>query len=549
MLHPRSASRSPTAYVIACALFLGTALATAPASAHPNDRRYAPDADGIFWFMHISDTHVDSFVPSSEAQLRLMLGNIMDVIDPIFVFSTGDLTDGSPTVLGRQIPTGGQQESEWQLYKTIWGDMGMKPNFFFDTPGNHDNYGDQNLKNFLEYSLQGSFTKTNLFADTSHATALGRYYFIATNSAGLYGSPITFGNPQFTHVPDIQAGIEANADAQLVFVFAHHHIVDHGDTGLQNALNIGGTDDPPGNASVVLPLLESVGAFYLHGHVHQYKECLQGDLVTVQIAATKSVSPSVDRSAANWPKTKYRSNVGIGIIDHNAFVYGITDTGNPWPFVAITAPVDMYLKGGGTPPGVGYVGDYLDYGIQPNPYAYDVCLDREDNPVRAVVLSNEDVSSVRVSIDSSEVGSLEAVERLDEQHGVYATTINTKGLEPGRHTLSVTAVAGGKSRTDSIQLRFTQGPCEPLVPSPPDAGADATDDTEEPAEAGAPETSNPDPQDGGDVDTGLDPISDDDVNDAGCACYIGPSGSSGSFAGIAALLFGLGALMSRRKHV
>ncbi len=30
--------------------------------------------------------------------------------------------------------------------------------------------------------------------------------------------------------------------------------------------------------------------------------------------------------------------IAVGAIDHNAFIYRATSTGNPWPFVIITAP-------------------------------------------------------------------------------------------------------------------------------------------------------------------------------------------------------------------
>ncbi|MCL2824269.1 MAG: metallophosphoesterase [Polyangiaceae bacterium] len=547
-----------SASIIAAAI-LGSLFVEAPAeAAKPQSAYYAADSDGIFWFMHISDTHVDTTSSTSEPQLKFALGEAAHVIDPIAVFLTGDIVDGSKTQWGLAVPTSGQEESEWQLYQTILYDMNAEdPNWLFDSPGNHDAYDDNGLKFYLQYGLQGRTTETALFADAVFTTKLGKYYFIATNAAGTYASPYSFGNPQFTHIDQMEKGFNANSDAELAFVFAHHHLVPHGDTGAQNALKLPGIsiDDPPGNAAVALNLFEKVGAFYLHGHVHQYKESMQGGVVTVQIGSCNK-NEAIDRSSDKaFAETKFKANIGIGIVDHNAFVYGFTDTKNPWPMVAITAPVDKYLKGGGMPGGkqvfVDYEGDLLEYGVQKNPYAYDVCLDRVDNPVRAVVLSSTSVTSVTLSIDGSEVGTLEKVvpSSEEEQEGVYATTMNTKGLNPGEHKLTVTAKSAGKTRTDTITVNFTPGPCEPLVEPDPepepepsaDAGSDGGSDNK-------PDGGTPDAP----VDAEYDADDEEGVDDSsGCGCRVGGAADGGtyggSYAGIAVLL-GLGAIGLRRRR-
>jgi len=470
MHHRTVAARRAVAFVITSALLLGSTFAVSPAeAANPQSARYARGTDGIFWFMHITDTHIAEVGTGPEKNLRFALGEAFQVIRPVAVFNTGDLCEGArdkAPLVGLPIPTSGVNPKDWEKYSKIMVDMKVDPTIYFDVPGNHDTYDDEGLFHYLTYSLQGSVTETALFAEKVHTTSLGNYYFVATNGSGTWGKPISFGNPRFTHVAELEAGLAENADAQLVFVFAHQHLVPHEATDVQVALGIGGTDDPPVNASEVLPLLEDAGAFYLHGHVHQYKEGLQGNVVTMQLGALKSDPTSIDRSTPEtWEKTKYRSNMGIGIVDHNAFIYGVTDTVNPWPFVAITAPVDVSLKGGGIPAGnikvlgvtVDYPGDALAYGEQENPYAYPVCLDRPNNPVRAVVLSNGTIGTVKVSLDSTEMGTMTPAA---EPEGVFEGTINTIGKSPGFHVITVTAQAGGKTRSDSIRVRFVPGPCE-----------------------------------------------------------------------------------------
>ena len=536
----------------AAASLLGWIAAAPPAeAAGPDSRYYADDTEGIFWFLHITDLHIDTNDDTVKQRLEFALGEVVDVVAPVAVFASGDLVDG--TVLG--IPTSGQDPAEWDIYASILADAQMTPSYYFDIPGNHDAYGDQGLNNFIQSSMQGQATDGALFADAVHTTPLGDYYFVAMNSSGTYGTPFTFGDPQFTNVADLEAGLAANASAQLVFVFGHHHLVEHGNTDAQMALGIGGPDDPPGNVSEVMPLLESVGAFYLHGHVHQYKESLQGNVVTVQLG-NLSGTPEVDRNSLDaWDKSKYQSNIGVGIVDHNAFVYRVTDTTHPWPFVAITAPVDVNLQGGGisagSSGGVSWDGDYLAYGAQPNPYAYDVCLDRKDNPVRAVVLSKEPVSTVSVSLDSSVLGLMTPAANPP---GVYTAKMDTTGLEPGLHAVTVTAVVGTEARSDSIQVNFVAGPCDAL----PDAGVDASDaapDVQEDAapdakpDAGLPDAMADAAVDAGDAEDGgleASPSSAAPEDDGGCACRVG-SGRPSNGAGLLAALIGLLALCHRKS--
>ncbi len=527
--------------LVAGGLFLGSLALSATASAGgPTSRYYAADTDGIFWFMHISDLHVDTSTSVPTDNLQFALGEAVDVIAPFAVFASGDLTDGS--LLG--IPTSGQDQGEWDLYKSAIADSNVTSSFYFDMPGNHDGYGDHGLSHYLSNSMQGQATG-KLFSDTTYTTPLGDYYFVAMNSAGTFDTPFSFGNPSFTNVDDLTAGLDAHKSAQLVFVFAHHHLVPHGITDAQTKLGIGGADNPPSNVGDVVPLLESAGAFYLHGHVHQYKESMQGNIVTEQIGKFGS-QPSVDRSSLDaWDQTKYESNIGVGIVDHNAFIYRTTDTTNPWPFVAITAPVDINLQGGGIPAGkdlgVSYDGDYLAYGAQKNPYAYDVCGDRKDNPVRALVVARDPVSSVTVSLDASAMGLLQPAA---SPQGIYTGTMDTTGVTPGVHAVTVTAVVGNAVRSDSIQINLTAGPCDALVDAGADAGADdAATDAAPGADA---EVADADGQDAGTGDAGAEPATPDTSASTSSGCGCSTPGTSPTALGSLAWL-GVLALLRRRR--
>ena len=369
-------------------------LAVPATAADPMSRYYAADTEGIFWFLHITDTHIDTSEALPVANLEFALNEAVQVAAPVAVFASGDLVDG--TILG--IPTSGQDSAEWDIYETLLYDAQVTPSFYFDLPGNHDTYDDQGLTHYLESSMQGQATGT-FFADAIHTTPLGDYYFVAMNSSGPYGTPFTFGDPQFTNVDALEAGLAAQASAKLVFVFAQtHHLVAHGATDAQMVLGIGrrrrspwqrvGSDDDAGGCWRLLsartrPPVQGEHA-RRHGHL----------LSSPTSPETRSWTTGPLEA---WDETKHESNLGIGIVDHNAFIYGVTDTANPWPLrcdhgTGRREPSRAVGALRDPPRGLPTRGTIRSTAREKNPYAYDVCLDRSDNPVRALVLSKEPVA-------------------------------------------------------------------------------------------------------------------------------------------------------------
>jgi MYXO-CTERM domain-containing protein len=444
--------------------------------------------------MHISDLHIDNDGSTVNANTAFALGEGVTVIHPVFLFASGDLVNGS--IL--KIPTSGQDQSEWDDYKQIFKASGLTSAFYFDMPGNHDGYGDNGLTHYLSNSVQGQLTG-KLFSDTSYTTKYGDYYFACLDSAGTYDKPLSYGNPEFTNVDDYQAGLTKHKDAQLNFAFAHHHLVPHGDTGLQDKYGIGGSDDPPKNVAAVSKMMEDNGTFYMHGHIHQYKESMQGKVLTNQIGGL-GFNGAVDRSSNNaYENTKYNTNIGVGIVDHNAFIYRTTSANDPWPFVAITAPVDQYLQGGGTPPGtssgISYEGDQIAYGTEKNPYTYDVCNTKTKSPVRALVLAKDAIKSVKLLIDGQEASALIAAK---DPQGIWTGSFDATTIGLGMHELGVEASTAKESRIDKITIQVVSGAgCT----SPSDAGVDGDSG---PVDSGS---------DSGKADTGTD--AGLDASDAG----------------------------------
>ncbi|MBI5534476.1 MAG: metallophosphoesterase [Deltaproteobacteria bacterium] len=394
----------------------------------PADAYYGRGTTNVVWFLHISDLHIGSSQVEDPKQLatphfEFALQQAIPVIDPSFVLASGDLCDGSQGVL----PTVGQQQDEWDAYKGLYTKAGMKADFYFDLPGNHDAYGESNgLPHFLNNALQGQ-ANGKPYVSWSVKVPDGEMLFFGLNSAGTGASPLS--NPPGNFTDDeldyVEQTMAAHAGAQLVIMAGHHP--------LQGATN---------QDRVEKAFQAAKGGFYLHGHRHDYTEYLGGgDTIVVNEVGSLGKSDT--------------DNVGVAVIDHNALVYRATSTSKPWPFVTITAPVSAKLRQGAD-----------------NPYAYAVCKDRKDNPVRALVFSDKKVSSVTAQIGAGPVATMKS---SAPDSPVYEAEVDTSALAAGNHDVTVTAKVGSEQATQTLSAKFVAGPCEalPVDPDPPSADGGA----------------------------------------------------------------------------
>ncbi|MBW2524568.1 MAG: metallophosphoesterase [Deltaproteobacteria bacterium] len=401
-----------------CAALL--AAATSSAMAGPASAHHGRGARGVFWFTHLSDTHIgasDIVYPDSSDHFELALEQIVPVIDPAFVVVTGDLCNGS----AMNIPTSGPSQAEWDTYARIVGHASMTDDFYFDVPGNHDGYGDVGLGHYLENSVQGRANGVPFF-DWVVTTPVSEHYFFGLSSAGEGSQPLIEA-PEFTEpaIEALEAGLLAHGDADTTFVFAHH------------PLHV-----PERSAQVAGLLRDHGGAYYLHGHRHEYTEYAD--------ASRGIVSNEVDTLGKGDV-----SNIGVGVIDHGALIYRARNVLSPWPFVVISAPMHRYLRGTETP----------------HPGAYDVCLDRPDNPFRAVVFAPQAPSRVLV-----EVGTLiapSAMTLVDGTTALWQAELDTRALPPGPHHVTVTAFVGDAQAQHTVTSTFAPGPCAPLPDDDPSA--------------------------------------------------------------------------------
>jgi hypothetical protein len=406
--------------LLPAALTLGCLALAAPARAGgPENAYYANDTDGIFWFMHISDLHVgcatslEPGVKYDPENLVFALNDAVDVIAPVFVVATGDLVNGSRN----NIPTSGQSQSEWDEYKGIYtAALAAHAVPYYDIVGNHDEYAvtwpnDEcpSLHWYLDNSYRGQLEGAAHFSWT-YTTPLGDYFFYGFNSTGDCVPAFTGGDGTILdgEYDALKTALEGADGAELRFVFAHQ-----------------GPSQPQNSARVVDELVKH-GVFYVHGHIHEYKEYLlgndTGDIVVNECDST-------GKAAEN--------NLAVGVVDHNAFIYRATSLLDPWPQVIITAPVATRLR---------------DQAL--NPYAYDVCKDRV-NPVRALVFADQPPASVTV-----QVGTGQPVAMTQASAWLWTAQVDTSALAEGQQTVTVTAVAGGKTRSDVIGVELVAGPCQ-----------------------------------------------------------------------------------------
>jgi hypothetical protein len=413
--------------VVAAAFLLAwVGSSTAADAKGPHGAYHGRGTANVFWFLHISDLHIGSSTFEDPQQvatphLEFALNLAVPVISPSFVLATGDLCDGSQGVL----PTVGQQQDEWDAYKSIYTAALMKPNFYFDLPGNHDAYGETNgLASFLKNSLQG---KNNGVPYVSWTVKVpdGEMLFFGLNSAGKGIAPVT--NPQGNFTDDeldfVDGAMTAHPNAQLVLMAGHHPL-----SGATNA------------ARLEAAYKQAAGGYYLHGHRHAYTEYL-GVNDTVVVNEIGSLGKATT------------DNLGVVAIDHKGLVYRATGTAKPWPFVVITAPMASDLRDG-----------------TENPYAYRVCKDRKDNAVRALVFSDKNVNSV-----IAQIGTMPSVvmRAADTASPLWEGEIDTTELTVGKHEVTVTAKVGSEVAAHTLNAEFISGPCKALPIDPVETGGAA----------------------------------------------------------------------------
>ena len=369
--------------------------------------RYVSDGSSVFWFIQITDTHIDTVLPGEDEKLYWAVSEGVEVVGPAFVVNTGDLTDGTDGIIYGTSP----HEAEWLKYGQILEQAGMTADFYYDLPGNHDAYGDGELEAYRRWSVQGRAHDTTQPSWTLDLP-FGLYHFFAVATPANDGLQWPFDNNELTDSELAEAGA-AFADhgaASLQLVFGHH---DYRDTRRGDELSA---------------LLSQHGiGHYFHGHEHSLGERLDGD--------------GVLRSRVDSLGQADHDNLVVWAVDADALSRGSTDARDPWPLVVITAPVDAHHDS--------------DHALAA-PLSPPVPGGCADAPLRALVFDVERPEEVRARVDG---GAWTALQQRRDVPAQWRGAFDATGLGAGMHAIEVEA-RGSRARSAVSYVEVADGPCD-----------------------------------------------------------------------------------------
>jgi 3',5'-cyclic AMP phosphodiesterase CpdA len=369
----RSKESMAVSAALVCLFFFG-ALCPVQAS-DPHCASYSTDSEKIFWFVQTSDVHIGARGYPGSENLEWLVTEAKNVIKPSFIVVTGDLTDSSDrNEMG--YPDGPHIE-EWEEYWDIVNTDGINPDFYYDLPGNHDHFDDENFDYYLSNSIQGLATGQTQFSWT-RTFDFGTYHFLGINTCGNDGAefsmlPPTYGDNAGLDTDELKFiadDLEDNKNADLTMIFGHHLIVKRetdwsyltGDALEEMTMTalIYGADAFTALMEYYHPLM------YAYGHSHVYRE---------EFFIKDMTEGVIYLNVASLSKNDEK-NYNIIAIDNN----GISTTPHTvgvWPAVIITAPLDRNL------------------GMENNPYTADVeDLTGTSTPIRALVFDTNPVTRV-----------------------------------------------------------------------------------------------------------------------------------------------------------
>ena len=425
-LGDRLLARAALALVAMSALVL---LNSSSWASDPHSAYYSPDNGKVFWFIQVSDVHIGARGDQDGDNLRWLVTEAKTVINPSFIIVSGDLTDSTDgNILG--YPNGPYQ-AEWDEYKSIL-QGNVDASFYYDIPGNHDEYNDQYFSYYRANSVQGRATGQTQLSWTREFS-FGKHHFLGINTADNTGAPFSLSWPYGDHagldtteLAFINSELQKQSDANLTLIFGHHSLAPT-ENSTDTYVFYGGDE--------FISLMDGYGSsLYGYGHTHVYSEKfftqnMMGGVFYFSVA-------SLGKSTEN--------NYTIMAVDCNG-ISTLTQTVSTWPAVLITAPMDRYL--GGTV----------------NPYTYAV-PNSASNPIRALVFDKNAILGVQYRVDGG--SSWLPMTRVPSNVHLWEAFWDASALPEGEHSIEVQAATISGTRSNVVRV-YVEARVQPRLPPSP----------------------------------------------------------------------------------
>ncbi|MHA1229427.1 MAG: metallophosphoesterase family protein [Candidatus Helarchaeota archaeon] len=348
----------------------------------------------IFWFVHISDVHINSFEKIFGVQSEIFssaLNDINNYIKPEFIIDTGDLVNGLNPLPYYQDP------DQWKIYWEVLQETGMNESFYYDVIGNHDGYGNSDtFSYFLNWSMQKKLQYTfNRTINNSN------YTFIVLNSVWSNGAEWPDGTSAELDTSEMdwfESQLIKYKDSNLTFVFHHHPYWEL-------------TDFKTSSGTSFLELLQeynvSVDAF---GHGHEDLELNQGGTICIETGSLGQGGKSIRIFAVDNDGVSTK----VGLLDK-------------WPIALITTPMDRDLSR----------------------TAYNIPNNSKAVPIRALVFDKNNLTSVQFNIDNGPwISMTNDISNKFLWKGFFDATILSNGV----HRINLKASSPSGTDTDSISI-------------------------------------------------------------------------------------------------
>ncbi|KAJ3444653.1 helicase related [Anaeramoeba flamelloides] len=190
---------------------------------------------GLFWFFHVSDTHLQEGVTEPTKSFEDLL-NLAQALKPSFVFHTGDITNGCPNKTPVSLCY--QNEDDWKIYEqalknyNFYNNSNTKNVRWYDVKGNHDSFSLEEIASSDNYYYDYSPNQAVLNANgrksvMSYPVTVegGNYNFITLdlNSYPKTSYPFElFVTPNSQTLNELEAELLSSESYNHTFLFTHY---------------------------------------------------------------------------------------------------------------------------------------------------------------------------------------------------------------------------------------------------------------------------------------------------------------------------------------